>query len=630
MTVTGAGTAAEPVALPDGGTLWRRVVRTPLRDGTVLVADLYTRDEHPAPAPVLLERTPYGRRQRRGSDGLDRHGAPIEPEAQAAFFTARGFHVVRQDCRGRGDSGGRFVKYLGEAPDGYDTVEWLAEQRWCDGRVLTTGVSYSAHAQTALASLSPAHLTAMFVDSGGFASAYEAGVRMGGAFELKQATWAFRHALESPAAQSDPVVMAALTSQDLKAWFGAMPWRRGASPLRAAPEYEDYLLEQWERGPFDGFWKQLGIYGRGFYDAFPDIPTLHMVSWYDPYVRTAVENFHELDARKASPAYLVIGPWTHGARSSRHAGDVDFGPAGPLDGNLAPDYLEFRARWFALHLGGPHTGGYPKVQYFVMGGGTGTRTAEGRLDHGGSWRTADSWPPRQAEPVRFYLREQGALTREEPVAGVDGYVEYDYDPADPVPTVGGQVTSGEPVMVGGAFDQRTDEQVYGSRPPYLPLSSRPDVLVFETEPLAEETTVAGPVTVRLSVSSSAKDTDFTVKLIDVHPPTPDYPNGYAMNLTDGILRARYRDSYEDPEPMVPGEVYAVTVTAPDTANLFAAGHRIRLDVSSSNFPRFDVNPNTGGTEAGARRRVVAANRVHLAPGTASWLTLSVLRPGLAG
>lgn len=631
---TGVDPAVEEIRLPDGRSVWRRTVRTPLRDGVVLVADLYTSREDPAPAPVLLERTPYGRRERRYSDGLHAHGAPVQPEDQAVFFAGRGFHVVRQDCRGRGDSEGTFVKYLGEAADGYDTVEWLAGQPWCDGRVATTGVSYSAHTQTALAALSPRHLSAMFVDSGGFASAYEAGVRMGGAFELKQATWAFRHAFQSPEAQADPVTLAALASQDMRDWFQAMPWRRGVSPLRAVPEYEEYLLDQWERGSFDGFWKQLGIYGRGFYDDFPDVPSLHMVSWYDPYVRTAVENFQQLGERKESPAYLVVGPWTHGARSDSHAGDVDFGPAATLDGNLAPDYLEFRARWFEQHLPGGTGAGrdpdaYPRVQYFLMGGGTGRRTGTGRLDHGGAWRKADAWPPRESAPVRLYLREGGALSESPPVTGVDSQVAYDFDPAHPVPTMGGQITSGEPVMVGGAFDQRPDASVYGSEAPHLPLASRPDVLAFETEPLTEDVSVAGPVEVRLSVSSNVPDTDFTVKLVDVHPPTPDYPNGYAMNLTDGILRARYRDSYEKPEPLYPGEVYEITVTAPDTANLFKAGHRIRLDVSSSNFPRFDVNPNTGDSGAATRRRAVATNRIHLAPETASWLTLSVLPPRAA-
>jgi hypothetical protein len=621
---------AEAIHLADGGTVWRRVLRTPMSDGAVLIADLYTATPEPERAPLLLERTPYGRRERRESDGRDRDGVPIQPEHGAAFFARRGFHVLRQDCRGRGDSDGQFVKYIGEAEDGYDTVAWLARQPWCDGRVATMGVSYSAHAQTALAALGPANLAAMFVDSGGFASAYEAGVRMGGAFELKQATWAYRHALASPAARQDPVVGAALRAQDLHAWFAALPWRRGASPLRSVPDYEDYLLEQWERGAFDEYWQRLGIYGRGYYQCFPDVPSLHMVSWYDPYVRTAVENFEQLSARQHSPVHLVIGPWTHGARSEGFAGDVDFGPAAPLDGNLAPDYLEFRARWFADHLGdgcspgeGPKTE-HPTVRYFLMGGGSGLRTEDGRLDHGGSWQIADTWPPAGSSATRWYLHQDGGLTGDLPSAGVDDHLEYDFDPANPVPTIGGQITSGEPIMVGGAFDQVPNASTFGIPKPWLPLAARPDVLVFQTEPLAEDVVVAGPIEVRLSVSSSAPDTDFTVKLIDVHPPNPDYPNGYAMNLSNGILRCRYRDSYTEPSLMRPGRVYSITVSAPDTANLFRAGHRIRLDVSSSDFPRFDVNPNTGTPEASTRRRMVATNRVLLAPDTASWLTLCVL------
>lgn len=596
-----------------GPDCWRRTLDVPARDGVVLVADLYAGRPDPPPGPVLLERTPYGRRLVRPSDG------PLGPEAATQRFVAGGYLVVRQDCRGRGDSGGTFTKYLNEAADGYDTVEWIAGQSWCDGRVATMGVSYSAHAQAALASLGAPHLAAMFLDSGGFASAYEAGTRMGGAFELKQATWAFHRARTSAEVLADPVLRATLDAEDLRAWFTRMPWRRGASPLRFVPDYEDYLLEQWEHGAFDEYWRRPGIFARGFYDRFPDVPSLHISSWYDPYVRTATENFRELGRKKHSPAYLVLGPWTHGARSARHAGDVDFGPEAPLEGNLDDDYVTMRLRWFDAHLAAAGETP-PPVRYFLMGGGSGRRTADGRLDHGGRWRTAAAWPPETAEDQVFHLCGDGSLARTPPAD--PAYLDYDFDPADPVPTLGGQVTSGEPVMSGGAFDQRPDERFFGVSPPFLPLDSRPDVLVFQTPPLAGDVAIAGPVTVRLAVSSTAADTDFTVKLIDVHPPSADYPQGFAMNLTDGILRCRYRDSFAEPAPMVPGEVYDITVEAPDTANLFRAGHRIRLDVSSSNFPRFDVNTNTGAREVGDRRKVVATNRVHV--DGRSWVTLAVL------
>jgi putative CocE/NonD family hydrolase len=613
------------VPLPGGRTCWRRVLRTTVRDGVRLVADVYADRPDPGPGPVILERTPYGRRAPRASDGALGAENPPAPETAAEVFTRGGYRIVRQDCRGRGDSEGTFVKYLNEATDGYDTVEWIAAQPWCDGRVATMGVSYSAHTQAALASLGAPHLAAMFLDSGGFASAYEAGTRMGGAFELKQATWAFHRAKVSETVRTDPTLRAALEAEDLSAWFTRMPWRRGASPLRFVPEYEDYLLEQWENGAFGPYWEQPGIYARGFYDDFPDVPSLHMSSWYDPYIRTATENFRELGRKKHSPAYLVLGPWTHGARSRSFAGDVDFGPRARLEGSLAEHYAAMRLSWFDAHLGPEGMADPPPpVRYFLMGGGSGRRTAEGRLDHGGRWCTATSWPPEESVDLTLVLGSSGTLTTVSDTTDTqDSFLEYDFDPRDPVPTLGGQVTSGEPVMSGGAFHQHPDDRFFGVTEPHLPLDSRPDVLVFQTPPLTEDLAVTGPVTVHLTVSSTARDTDFTVKLVDVHPPSTDHPQGFAMNLTDGILRCRYRDSFSDPELMTPGERYEITVEAPDTANLFLAGHRLRLDVSSSNFPRFDVNSNTGGTEVGDRRKVVATNRVHT--GGRSWLTLSVLR-----
>lgn len=602
----------EPVDHPGSGR--RMVVATPMRDGTPLVADVYAAEDNPPPRPVLLERTPYGRRATRKSDGASGPWNPAPPEAVCRRFVEHGFHVVRQDCRGRGDSGGRFTKYLAEPEDGADTVDWIAAQPWCDGRVATMGVSYAAHVQTALASLAPPSLVAMFLDSGGFTSAYESGVRYGGAFELKQATWALSRAARGRV-PSD--------TESVEEWFRALPWRRGHSPLRHAPDYEDYLFEQWEHEDFGPFWRQRAIYGRGHLDDVPDVPNLHVSSWYDPYIRTAIENFTELGRRKTSPSYLVLGPWTHGRRSVSYAGDVDFGPQAPLDGNLARDYVEFRASWFTDHLT-DGTSAAPPVRYFLMGGGSGRRTPQGRLDHGGTWRSAAQWPPEGALPTRFELTPDGALSRG--YDGPAGHLEYDHDPERPVPTIGGQVTSGEPIMVGGAFDQRPTPETFtiGGRP-RVPLDARPDVLSFQTPPLEQDVVIAGPVVADLVVSSSAVDTDVTIKLVDVHPPSEDFPDGFAMNLTDGVLRCRYRNGFEAPEPMTPGTPYPVTVEAPDTANAFLRGHRIRLDIASSNFPRFDVNPGLGTGDAGARRSVVATNRVHL--DGRSRVTLHVLGDG---
>ncbi|WP_210569816.1 CocE/NonD family hydrolase [Streptomyces sp. GESEQ-4] len=596
-----------------GGALWRRTLRIPMRDGIRLAADLYSASPEPETTalPVLLERTPYGRRAQRGSD-QDRSDAPVpQPEDIARHFTEARYHVVRQDCRGRGDSEGTFVKYLGEGPDGADTIAWLRNQPWCDGRVVMTGVSYSAHVQAAAAAEGATGLAAMFQDSGGFSCAYDAGMRMGGAFELKQVTWALRHAVHSPEAAADPVLAEQLLRVDATGWFAAMPWRPGCTPLRHLSAYEDFLLEQWRQDSFGDYYRNPAIYGRGFYDRFPDAPSLHMGSWYDPYVRSTIENFTALRELKSAPSYLVMGPWTHGHHCETYAGDVDFGPRATLDGNLAPSYLEFRRRWFDRALGRASDSDLPAVQYFLMGGGDGRWDAAGRMRHGGEWRTDTRWPPAATAPVDLYLTADGALDVTPPTVAAAS-VTYDFDPRRPVPTMGGQVTSGEPVMTGGAYDQNApDARVYGAREPYLPLDSRPDVISLSTPPLERDVVLAGPVSARLHISTTAPDTDFTIKLIDVHPPNADYPHGFAMNLTDGIVRCRFHRSYESPELLIPGKVYEIEVTAPDTANRFAAGHRIRLDVSSSNFPRFDVNTNTGEPEAAARRTAVAVNTVHM-------------------
>lgn len=262
------------------------------------------------------------------------------------------------------------------------------------------------------------------------------------------------------------------------------------------------------------------------------------------------------------------------------------------------------------------------VRYFRMGGGSGARTAQGRLDHGGAWRSADHWPVPGTQPTAWHLHADGRLAREP--APQPGVRSYRFDPACPVPTLGGSITSGEPLMFAGAYDQVTHENTFAARPPYGPLAARGDVLVFQTEPLQQDLEVTGTVTIELQVSSSAPDTDFTAKLIDQYPPSADHPQGYAMNITDGILRCRYRNSWEQPELMTPGEVVSITIEPMPTSNLFRKGHRIRLDISSSNFPRFDVNPNTGAPEGSAGPRQVAINSVHLGGCYASRIVLPVV------
>jgi uncharacterized protein len=364
------------------GIVAERDVMVPTRDGVLLATDIF-RPDGPGPFSVLLERTPYDKSAPSRSERTAAAATPRSRDEVAAYFVAHGYAVAYQDCRGRYRSGGKFTKYLSEAEDGYDALVWLVRQPWCDGRIATFGLSYAAHTQAALGCLDPPGLAAQFLDCGGFSNAYRSGIRHGGAFDLKQATWAYRNAL---ADARDPAVKAALAAQDISAWFRRMPWRKGQSPISAAPEYEDYLFEQWSHGIFDDYWKQPGIYAEGFYERYADVPIAHLSGWYDPYALTAMENFVGLSRAKRSRMQLILGPWTHGDRSSSHAGEVEFGPAAPVDGNLAEDFFDLRRRWFDHWINGVANGvgEEPAVRVFVMGGGFGRNRLQLRSARSGA------------------------------------------------------------------------------------------------------------------------------------------------------------------------------------------------------------------------------------------------------
>lgn len=601
-------------------------VMVPMRDGVRLATDIYLPGTGAGPWPVLLERTPYNKR---GTNHADRTLADPMPRSKpemAAAFVAAGYAYVLQDCRGRFGSEGRFTKYVNEADDGIDTLDWLRRQPWCDGRIGTQGLSYCAHVQAAMASLGAPGVGAMVMDSGGFSSAYHSGIRQGGAFELKQLTWAFKHARLSPLTAADPARRAALAAQDLRAWMAVNPWRTGHSPLSAAPEYEEYVVSQWADECFNAGWRRPGLYARGHYDAFPDVPTLLISSWYDPYALAMPENFQGLTrlGRQAS-VRLIMGPWTHGQRSVSHAGEVDFGPAAPLDGNLAADYTALRTAFFDHHLRGrpdvPDPLPHP-VSLFIMGGGPGGRDGAGRLRHGGHWRHFSHWPPREVTPTAFHLSADRALSAAPAAAGT---LSWHHDPQQPVPSIGGAVASGGDIIQAGAFDQRERDGWLACPQPGRALADRPDLLSFRTAPLDRPVTLAGPVRARIHLSSSAVDTDIVLKLVDEYPGNPDGSAGFALNLCHGIIRARFRDGFERPQPMQPGQIYAIDIEMFPTANRFLPGHRIRLDVASSHFPHFDVNPGTA-TPAGQDpgRPVVAENRLYMGPSHPSHVLLPVL------
>jgi len=354
------------------------------------------------------------------------------------------------------------------------------------------------------------------------------------------------------------------------------------------------------------------------------------------------------------PARLVMGPWAHGGARSDHSheGDADFGADAPWG---MARYNTERGRWYDRWLKGEKNDveDEPPVLIFVMGGGAGTINAEGRLNHGGVWRAEQEWPIARTEARTLYLRGDGTLS-EKPAERDEPPLGYTFDPENPVPTLGGNMASfsslPRPEEGGPAFEeippfgerasavlphvvnfvptgpmhQQERPGLMGCRAPYPLLAERPDVLAFQTPPLEEDVEVTGPISVRLWISSSAPDTDLTAKLLDIYPPSTDYPGGYHMNLVDSILRCRYRNSWTQPEMMRPGEAYPITIALPPTSNLFRAGHRIRLDISSSNFPRLDVNPNTGEPMGRHTRTVTAENRVYVDPGRPSHVVLPVI------
>ena len=634
-----AGTDLHARADRHAGMRVLRDVMVAMRDGVHLATDIYlphydgADGEGGADAalalPVILERTPYGKHLRSRSERGPGHSEAMERADIARYFVARGYAVVYQDCRGRYGSEGRFIKYTSDADDGYDTCAWILAQGWCNGRIGTKGLSYAAHTQAALGSAGAPGVVAMVLDSGGFSNAYHSGIRHGGAFEMKQVTWALGQALESESVRADPDSRRALMSINLMEWFCKVnEWAPGSSPLSAAPEYEDYVFEQWRNGAFGDYWRRPGLFAQGYYDRFCQAATMHISSWYDPYARSACENYTGLVAAGRGPAHLILGPWTHGNRFLSFAGDVDFGPHATLHGNLASDFLALRLDWFERHLKQDDGATEPfPVRLFVMGGGSGQKNAAGRREHGGNWRAEPAWPLARAREVPYYLHAGGALSSTRPQAA-DAALDYLHDPLDPTVTNGGAVTSGEPLMYGGAFDQGpVQQQVRGQAPGQAHAAQAVagvGVLSFVSAALEQDTEVTGVIRAHLWVASDCLDTDFTFKLIDLAPPNDDYPDGYAMNLTDGILRMRYRDSWETPALMTPGQRYAICIEALPTSNLFKRGHALRIDISSSNFPRYDVNPNTGAAEGFSGPVKVARNTVFAQADAASHIVLPIV------
>ncbi|HEY5906433.1 MAG TPA: CocE/NonD family hydrolase [Vicinamibacteria bacterium] len=615
LSLLGTGwLTSSPSARSDGpfASILLQNVRVPMRDGVQLATNVWlpAKDGQRASGrfPVVLERTPYDK---------------DTSQDLAQLFVPHGYVFVSQDVRGRFASEGRWRPHQDDGPDGFDTAAWIGEQSWFEGGIGTVGTSYPGGTQHALALANPPHLKALVpVDAMSNYGRY--GIRHNGAFELRFFNWIFHFGFAPRPVRQPNLDEAAGPAlgrlrDEVRDYVRALPLRRGTTPLALAPDYEEWLVEAMRHGGNDAFWRDMGASVVDHLDDYKDVPVYHVGGWYDSWAaQTANLNYHELRRSKKSLQRLVMGPWTHGGQERTFAGMAEFGP------EAAIDLGAFHVRWFDRWLKGEDNGvdREPPVRIFVMGGGDGHKTPEGRLFVGGQWRDEPEWPLSRAKATPFYLQADGRLAPDLP--GDVAPTRYLFDPKRPVPTIGGNISSETGLMGRGAQDQVCAPEILGCED-RRPLAARNDVLVFQTAPLDEALEVTGRILVKLWITSSRPDTDFTAKLVDVWPPSRDFPTGTALLVGDSIVRARFREGLDhEAAPIVPGRAYPVTIELYPTSLVFGKGHRIRLDVSSSNFPRFDVNPNTGEPLNDNRRWLVAENAIFHDAERASHLLLPVV------
>lgn len=586
-----------------------------MRDGVRLATDLYlpVRDGKLASGkwPTILMRSPYNK---------------AEDESDGRYFAAHGYACVFQDTRGRYHSEGAWHMLTDDGPDGVDTCHWIVRQPWSDGKIGTMGTSYVGGTQHAIAmERAPELTTAIPIDA--MSDMGYASMRNGGAFELRFWNWIYSITGPNGSRQSrDPATASMLKDmmQNRRHYLMNLPLRRGTTPLKFIPEYEDWLVEALAHGANDDFWKQNDVIDHP--DLYKDIPLYLVGGWYDSWAGNTAANFTVLSRRLKGPVYLIMGPWIHDGQGSYQHGQVTFGPAAAI-----PDVRAWHLEWYDHWLKGIDNSVGKRapfatpVRIFVMGTGDGRKTPQGRLNHGGSWREEQEWPLSRAKQTPFYLHSGGELSQESPPTS-GGSASFQFDPSKPVPTIGGNISSGGGIMLQGAWDQRGGPQVWNSPDP-IPLSARNDILVFQTAPLKQDIEVTGPMQVKLWISSSAADTDFTAKLIDVYPASADYPGGFDLNIADGIRRARFRDSLATEKLMQPGTIYPITIKLYPTSNVFKRNHRMRVDISSSNFPRFDINPNTGEPLNDNRRKQTAINTVYYDAARPSQIVLPIIPSG---
>jgi uncharacterized protein len=521
-------------------------LQIPMRDGVELAADVY-RPEAEGRFPVLLMRT-YWSKHDPGKI------------ASAIEFASRGYSVVLQDVRGRFDSGGVWTPYVNEVRDGYDTQMWLGKQPWCDGNIGTYGESYDGFTALMSAPLQSPYLKALLPFANqqtNFGHLYNDGVlQLGTVFSagLFMGGHTLQPTITGVYGSGVPLI-------DWDNVFRRLPLFTALDSIEDVPWVKEWIRHD----KYDEYWASYGVKGK--YQEI-QAPAFFVTGWYDNLVHEAWRNFEGFHSQGGSLAVkrdtkIIVGPWPHGSTKAVTSWDTDYGP----DATLDRDSLFLR--WFDYRLKGANNGfgSEPPIRIFVMGAN--------------QWRSEYEWPLARTTWKNFYLESggkansflgDGTLSTSLPSAQVTPTDQYDYDPAHPTPTMGGQIAIFPDVW--GARDRRSVER-------------RDDVVVYTTEPLTNDVEVTGPVEAILYASSSAVDTDFAATLSDV------YPDGRAVNICEGIRGARFRESLEHPTLIEPGKVYKYDISLWETSNVFKAGHRIRIDISSSNFPRYARNQNTG-------------------------------------
>ena len=533
----------------------KRVARVRMRDGVMLSTNVF-RPAGSGRLPVLLIRTPYGK------------GKVLLPGYRV--FIDRGFAVVVQDVRGRFESEGVFRPLTQEERDGSDTLDWIARQPWCDGNIGMLGGSYVGITQWNAARSGNPHLKAIFPVVSGYDEYLDRFYARGGAVKLgHRLSWI-----------AENLRLPGYPRSEFRNYVSHVPIR---SADRVATGRTVALWQEAMNHPsYDNYWRQRSTRER--LDRV-NVPVFSVTGWYDNFAQSDLEAFTALQAR-SSAHRIVVGPWPH--NMSMPFPGVDFGPSSSAP--VRRYQLEWFTQWLKRRPASAPLANAP-VRIFVMGTN--------------QWRDEQEWPLARTRYTPFYLSADESGRSLLPVPGAPSFDEFVYDPRNPVPTRGGALCCNPKIFPWGPMDQRGVE-------------ARPDVLVYTSPVLKAPVEVTGLVRAVLHVATSAPDTDFTAKLVDV------FPDGHARNLTDGILRLRYRRSLETPLLAAPGEVYRIVIDAGVTSNVFLPGHRIRLEVSSSNFPRFDRNPNTGTPVADERNTRIARQTVHHGRRFPSHLLLPVI------